>query len=85
MESYTVRKPAGAAVILRELEPRLADCGDRFEVRLPGPEIHLIRTGSGFRYLPKPGKRPPKLRFAGLPAALMSRGMSSEEADRAAN
>jgi hypothetical protein len=29
--------------------------GDRFELRLPGPAIHLTPTGSGFRYPPKPG------------------------------
>jgi hypothetical protein len=89
MERYTVLKRSGAiaavgaAVILRELEPHIADRGDRFDVRLPGPTIHL--NGSRFRCLPNLWKPPAKLRFAGLPASLMSKGISSEEAERAAD
>jgi len=53
METYEVLiAVVSAAVILREWEPRIADCGDR---------------------------------VAELPASLMSRRMSSEEAERAAD
>jgi hypothetical protein len=73
MERYTVFKSTGthadviaavgAADVLRLLEPRLINCGDRFEVQvqrraLPGD---LVGTDPGFLFLPRSGKRPAKL------------------------
>lgn len=73
MERYTIFKSTGnhsdviaavgAADILREREPQLVNCGDRFEVRLQGEALpeDLAATDPGFLYLPKSGKLPAKL------------------------
>jgi hypothetical protein len=70
MERYTLFKSTGthsdviaaigAADVLRELEPRLANCGDRFEVRLAREAVpaDMAATDPGFLFLPKSGKVP---------------------------
>src|ERR1700684_4411589 len=73
MERYTVFKSTGnhsdviaavgAADILRELNPQLINCGDRFEVRLQAEALpdDLAATDPGFLYFPKSGKPPARL------------------------
>src|ERR1700691_363498 len=73
MERYTVFKSTGnhsdviaavgAADILRELDPQLVNCGDRFEVRLRVEALpdDLTGTDPGFLYFPKSGKLPASL------------------------
>jgi hypothetical protein len=81
MERYTVFKSTGthseviaavgAADVLRELEPQLVNCGDRFEVQLRSPAVpdDLAGTDPGFLYLPK-SEKPPDVPYFSLPVVI---------------